>query len=66
MTQDNAGQTVSPDPVRQRRRELIAFLILAFGIWPVVAVAVVGGFGFIVWMWQIIFGPPGPPPGGLH
>lgn len=66
MTQDNPGQTVSPDPVRQRRRELIAFLILAFGIWPVVAVAVVGGFGFIVWMWQIIFGPPGPPPGGLH
>ncbi|MGB3390964.1 MAG: periplasmic nitrate reductase, NapE protein [Pseudaminobacter sp.] len=67
MTQDHAGQTAPPDTAgQQRRRELIAFLILAFGIWPVVAVGVVGGFGFIVWMWQILFGPPGPPPGGLH
>ena len=50
----------------ERRRELLTFLILAFGIWPLVAVAVVGGFGFLVWMWQIIFGPPGPPPNPLH
>ncbi len=46
-----------------RRRELIAFLVLAFGIWPVVAVGVVGGYGFLVWMLQLIFGPPGPPGG---
>jgi nitrate reductase NapE len=46
-----------------RRRELLTFLILAFGIWPVVAVGVVGGYGFLVWMWQIVFGPPGPPGG---
>lgn len=44
-----------------RRAELIAFLILAVVIWPAIAVAVVGGFGFLVWMFQIIFGPPGPP-----
>ncbi|NRG18192.1 periplasmic nitrate reductase, NapE protein [Rhizobiales bacterium] len=44
-----------------RRRELIAFIILAVLIWPFVAVAVVGGYGFLVWMFQIIFGPPGPP-----
>jgi len=66
MTQDHAGDTSPPDFIWQRRRELIAFLILAFGIWPIVAVGVVGGFGFAVWVWQIIFGPPGPPPGGLH
>lgn len=41
--------------------ELIVFLILAVLIWPFVAVAIVGGFGFLVWMWQIILGPPGPP-----
>jgi periplasmic nitrate reductase NapE len=46
-----------------RRRELTAFLILAFAIWPVVAVGVVGGYGFLVWMVQMIFGPPGPPGG---
>lgn len=45
----------------RRRRELLTFLLLAFGIWPVVAVGIVGGYGFLVWMWQIIFGPPGPP-----
>ena len=44
-----------------RRRELLTFLVLAFAIWPVVAVGVVGGYGFLVWMCQIVFGPPGPP-----
>ena len=50
----------------RRRAELLTFFILAFGIWPIVAVAVVGGYGFLVWMWQIVFGPPGPPAGGMH
>ena len=45
----------------QRRKELLAFLVLAVGIWPIVAVGVVGSYGFAVWMWQIVFGPPGPP-----
>jgi periplasmic nitrate reductase NapE len=61
------GEGNIESPIRPaRRRELLTFLILAFGIWPLVAVVVVGGFGFLVWMWQIIFGPPGPPPNPLH
>lgn len=44
----------------RRRREVLIFAVLAFGIWPVVAVGTVGGYGFIVWMYQIIYGPPGP------
>ncbi|MVA98189.1 periplasmic nitrate reductase, NapE protein [Nitratireductor sp. CAU 1489] len=51
------------NPTANRRKELLAFLVLAFGIWPGVAVGVVGGYGFLVWMWQIVFGPPGPPGG---
>jgi periplasmic nitrate reductase NapE len=43
-----------------RRREMLTFFILAYAIWPVVAVGIVGGFGFLVWMYQIIVGPPGP------
>ncbi|WP_236553223.1 periplasmic nitrate reductase, NapE protein [Roseovarius indicus] len=35
-------------------------MILAFGIWPVVAVGAVGGYGFLVWMYQLVAGPPGP------
>lgn len=45
-----------------RRREMAMFLLLAVFIWPVLSVAVVGGYGFIVWMSQMILGPPGPPP----
>ncbi|KQS82395.1 MULTISPECIES: periplasmic nitrate reductase, NapE protein [unclassified Rhizobium] len=44
----------------KRRRELLTFVVLAFGIWPVVAVGAVGGYGFLVWMYQIVYGPPGP------
>ena len=44
-----------------KRAELVAFAIIVAVIWPFVAVAVVGGFGFIIWMSQLILGPPGPP-----
>ncbi|TYR35683.1 periplasmic nitrate reductase, NapE protein [Mesorhizobium microcysteis] len=65
MTQDSREATAPTDlpPEKTRRRELLTFLVLAFGIWPVVAVGVVGGYGFLVWMYQIVFGPPGPPGG---
>ena len=61
MPEPNSQGHPSKGPTR--RRELLTFLILAFGIWPIVAVGVVGGFGFLVWMSQIILGPPGPPGG---
>lgn len=57
----SATEEGAVQPTASRRRELIAFIILAVLIWPFVAVAVVGGYGFLVWMFQIIFGPPGPP-----
>ena len=44
-----------------RGAELIVFAVIAAFIWPVVAVGVVGGYGFLVWMSQLILGPPGPP-----
>lgn len=43
------------------RAELIVFAVIAAFIWPVVAVGVVGGYGFLIWMSQMILGPPGPP-----
>jgi len=45
----------------QRKRELIVFVLLAFAIWPILSIAFVGGYGFLVWMYQIVTGPPGPP-----
>jgi nitrate reductase NapE len=47
--------------VISRRQEILAFVVLAILIWPVLAVGVVGGYGFLVWMYQLIAGPPGPP-----
>ena len=60
------GPVLSPLPnsaeSAAKRREIIMFLVLAFVIWPFLAIAVVGGYGFLVWMSQLIMGPPGPPP----
>lgn len=46
-----------------RRAEFVVFAIIVALIWPVVAVGVVGGYGFLIWMSQMILGPPGPPGG---
>ena len=44
----------------QGRRELLMFFVLAVLIWPFVAVGVVAGWGFAVWMYYMFTGPPGP------
>lgn len=46
----------------ERRAELGAFGFLAFILAPILAVIIVAGYGFLVWIWQMIVGPPGPPP----
>lgn len=48
-------------PMASRREELFAFVVLAIIIWPILAIGVVGGYGFLIWMYQLIAGPPGPP-----
>ena len=45
-----------------RRSELLVFLLVVAVIFPLLAVAVVGGYGFLVCMYQLVAGPPGPPP----
>jgi nitrate reductase NapE len=41
-----------------KRRELAVFLFLTLVLAPVIAVLVVAGYGFLVWMVQIVMGPP--------
>lgn len=43
-----------------RKTELTVFAVLAVLIWPFIAVAVVAGYGFLVWMYYMFTGPPGP------
>jgi len=40
-------------------QELRGFLFLSVVMAPVLAVVLVSGYGFIVWMYQLIAGPPG-------
>ena len=65
---DTSGRPDAPSlngvvPATGRRAEFLVFAIIVAFIWPVVAVGVVGGYGFLVWMSQLILGPPGPPGG---
>lgn len=58
-TKSSSSQDSSQLP--SRRAEFFVFSVIAALIWPVVAVGIVGGYGFVIWMYQIVFGPPGPP-----
>jgi periplasmic nitrate reductase NapE len=49
-------------PSGTKSQELRGFLLLTAVLAPAVAVAVVTGYGFIVWMVQLLAGPPGPRP----
>lgn len=51
-----------PAQAAEKRAELTTFLLLTVVLAPVLAVAIVTGYGFIVWMYQaFVSGPPGPP-----
>jgi nitrate reductase NapE len=43
----------------RRSGEILTFLFLTIFLAPILAVAIVGGYGFAVWMYQIFAGPPG-------
>lgn len=57
----------SPSPDRSapgpntssKRIETLKFLFLAFVLFPVLSVGVVGAYGFSVWFLQMVYGPPG-------
>ena len=42
-----------------KAQELRAFLALSVVLAPVLAFGLVAGYGFLVWMYQLIAGPPG-------
>lgn len=44
-----------------KSKETRLFLFLVICLFPLLSVAIVGGYGFIVWMFQLLAGPPGPP-----
>ena len=42
-----------------KAQELRSFLFLSVVMAPVLAVIFVSGYGFAVWMYQLVVGPPG-------
>jgi nitrate reductase NapE len=49
-------------PPHTRKEELRSFLALAVFMAPALAGLIVVGWGFIVWIFQMFAGPPGPHP----
>ena len=45
--------------VLTKRGERRVFIFIAVLLFPILSVIVVGGYGFAIWMLQLIFGPPG-------
>jgi len=59
MTMESTNGDRADTSATTRAEELRSMLFLAFVMAPVVAVAVVSGYGFLVWMFQVVAGPPG-------
>lgn len=58
MTSKTHSDQNDAEHVVSRSEELRAFLMFTVVLAPLAAVACVGGYGFIVWMLQLIYGPP--------
>ncbi|MFC3149587.1 periplasmic nitrate reductase, NapE protein [Litoribrevibacter euphylliae] len=43
----------------EKNEERNMFLFLTVVLFPVLSVAIVGAYGFVVWISQILMGPPG-------
>lgn len=41
-----------------RKREFRVFLFITVVLFPILSIILVGGMGFLIWMSQIVFGPP--------
>ncbi len=42
----------------QKKKELHAFLFLTAVVAPLMVVAIVGGYGLLIWLYQLFTGPP--------
>ncbi len=49
---------MAEERLQSRRDERTAFFLLAVVLAPALSVALVGAYGFIIWMSQVLTGPP--------
>jgi len=43
---------------RQKKRERRGFIFITVFLFPALSIVLVGGYGFAIWILQMIFGPP--------
>ncbi len=58
---ESGQETADSHWLRGKRGEQVVFILLAVVMWPAIAVVAVGAYGFLIWIYQMIAGPPGPP-----
>ncbi|WMC11872.1 periplasmic nitrate reductase, NapE protein [Oceanimonas pelagia] len=49
----------SYDSAPGKGREWLSLLFMTLVLFPLLSIICVGGYGFAVWMLQLVFGPPG-------
>lgn len=49
----------SNDITDQKTKEWRVFIFIIVFLFPLLSVALVGGYGFTIWMYQLFMGPPG-------
>lgn len=61
VTEIGDGGDASVSGGALRKLEIRMFLFLTIVLAPALSVALVGGLGLAIWIFQAIAGPPGPP-----
>jgi nitrate reductase NapE len=55
MADDALPDEIGPATKKEERR---IFLFLVVFLAPILSIILVGGYGFVIWMFQLLFGPP--------
>jgi nitrate reductase NapE len=55
-----ADTRVTQERPSSRFEDLLAFVLVAIVIWPIIAVIFVGAYGLAFWIYFMLAGPPGP------
>lgn len=50
--------SATPSDTPAKRQELTLFLLLTVVLAPVISLSIISGYGFFIWLSQIIGGPP--------
>lgn len=59
MSTDDQPTVTPSETVVDKRREWRMFAFIIVFLFPMLTVALVGAYGFSIWMYQLLAGPPG-------